>query len=107
MPAPIDRTAVLIELFIQAILFGLYLATLVHYFRWLMFADEGWKYREKINKPMLVVSTLLFVLTTVAFLIMVKWEVLYISNDSDMTGYSQSPVERLVVVRLTLISFHH
>ena len=102
MPVLIERKTVLIELFIQAILFGLYLATLVHYLRWLVFADEGWKSREKINKPMLIVAILLFALTFVAFAIMVKWELLYILNYP--TNYYQRPVERVVVV---LVQFHH
>ena len=48
----------------QAILYGVYLATLVHCLRWLIFDDEGWHQREKIKRPMLIISIVLFSLST-------------------------------------------
>ncbi|KIL58937.1 hypothetical protein M378DRAFT_15195 [Amanita muscaria Koide BX008] len=52
-----------VEVFIQALLYGIYLATLIQCFRWLIFTDEGWKPREKINSVM-TMATIFFFLTS-------------------------------------------
>ena len=56
-----------IPLFVEAILYGLYLATFIHCMRWLVFDDEGpANFREKISWQMLSITLLLFILTTAA-----------------------------------------
>ena len=54
----------IIEAMVQALLYGLYLVTLVHCLRWLLFADNGWSYRKDINRPMLIVTVVIFLLST-------------------------------------------
>jgi hypothetical protein len=57
----------LISIFVQAIFYGVYITTLAHSLRWLLFEDEGWKAqtRRRVNWPMLTVTLILFVFATV------------------------------------------
>ena len=55
----------LISLFTQATLYGLYVATLIHSLRWLIYADDGWKQRDGVNKLMLIATVVIFLLSTV------------------------------------------
>ena len=50
--------------FVQALLYGIYFTTLAHSLRWLLLDDEGWKVRRRINWFMLIISILLFLLST-------------------------------------------
>lgn len=51
---------------VQAILYGLYLATFGHSVRWLLYDDDGWKLRrpEKINSLMFSLTIAIFVFST-------------------------------------------
>ncbi|KAM6499911.1 hypothetical protein JOM56_005419 [Amanita muscaria] len=50
----------------QALLYGIYLATLTQCFRWFIFTDEGWKPREKINSVTVALGTIfVFLMTTI------------------------------------------
>src|SRR6266478_6529144 len=49
--------------YVQSVLFGLYVATLAHCLRWILYADEGWKIRNQINWPMFGAVILVFVFT--------------------------------------------
>ncbi|KIL66578.1 hypothetical protein M378DRAFT_369503 [Amanita muscaria Koide BX008] len=51
---------------VQAILYGLYLATFGHSVRWLLYDDDGWKLRrpEKINSLMLSLTMTIFIFST-------------------------------------------
>jgi hypothetical protein len=51
--------------FVQAILYGLYIATSILCIRWLFFVDEGWQVRQKIQWPTLALVILLFIFSTV------------------------------------------
>ena len=57
----------LIATFVQAIFYGVYITTLAHSLRWLLYEDEGWKAqsRGRVNWPMLAVTLLLFAFATV------------------------------------------
>ena len=68
---------VLVGLFLQALLYGFYLATLFHCLRWLVYTDDGWKLRagSKINKLMLVVTVLLFFLSTINLGLSIRFEI--------------------------------
>ena len=56
----------LVTVFVQAILYGLYIASLVHCFRWLLFGDDGWKLRplKNVNHILVVMALLVFVSST-------------------------------------------
>jgi hypothetical protein len=56
---------VLISLFTQAALYGLYVATLIHCLRWLLYTDDGWKQRDGVNRIMLTAAILIFLLSTI------------------------------------------
>jgi hypothetical protein len=53
------------SIFAGTLFYGLYLSTLFHCLRWLVFADEGWKVRNKISWTMLAITIILFVVTTI------------------------------------------
>lgn len=55
----------LMGLFAQALLYGLYAASLVHCLRWLIYTDDGWEQRERFNKLMLIATILIFILSTI------------------------------------------
>ncbi|KIL59812.1 hypothetical protein M378DRAFT_168815 [Amanita muscaria Koide BX008] len=54
----------LVNSFVQAISYGLYIATFSHCLRWLLYDNESWKGRNKLNWPMLTISILVFLLGT-------------------------------------------
>ena len=49
---------------LQALLYGLYVGTLAHCLRWLLFDDEGWSHRKNVNWAMLTVTIFIFLLST-------------------------------------------
>jgi hypothetical protein len=49
---------------IQALLYGLYVATLAHCLRWLLFDDDGWSHRKDINWRMLIITVIIFLFST-------------------------------------------
>jgi hypothetical protein len=65
-------------LIVQAILSGLYTTSFFHCLRWLVFADEGWERRKKIQWPMLVIALFIYALALINFAIMVKWELSFL-----------------------------
>ena len=73
MPVDLKEAAVVV-LLVQAILCGVYISTLIHCLRWLIFADEGWKYRTRINWPMLIVTIVVSILSTIALVLNVTLE---------------------------------
>ncbi|KIL56988.1 hypothetical protein M378DRAFT_16570 [Amanita muscaria Koide BX008] len=50
--------------FVQAILYGFYIATLLLCIRWLLYDDEGWSLRKRVSWPMVVVATIIFLFST-------------------------------------------
>ncbi|KIL63676.1 hypothetical protein M378DRAFT_11952 [Amanita muscaria Koide BX008] len=54
-----------IALFVQTLMYGFYVTTLVHCLRWLFYDDKGWKLREKINWAMATITVLVFMFFTI------------------------------------------
>ncbi|PFH48433.1 hypothetical protein AMATHDRAFT_5783 [Amanita thiersii Skay4041] len=54
----------IIAMFVQSILYGPYLCTVLYCIRWLVFADQGWTIRQRIDRPMLAITLLLCLLST-------------------------------------------
>ncbi|KIL59640.1 hypothetical protein M378DRAFT_84851 [Amanita muscaria Koide BX008] len=54
----------IVNSFVQANVYGIYVTTLILCLRWLVFHDESWKRREKLNIPMLCISIVVFLLET-------------------------------------------
>ena len=50
---------------VSFLFFGFYLTTLFHCLRWLVFADEGWKIRNKISWTMLTITLTICILGTI------------------------------------------
>ncbi|KIL61591.1 hypothetical protein M378DRAFT_129682 [Amanita muscaria Koide BX008] len=53
-----------VSVIIQALLYGIYLSTLIQCIRWLMFTDEGWKPRERMNSLTIAFATIFIFLTS-------------------------------------------
>ncbi|KIL56447.1 hypothetical protein M378DRAFT_89300 [Amanita muscaria Koide BX008] len=62
MLTQVQRAAV--ETIAQALLYGIYLETLIQCLRWLVFIDEGWKPRDKINSLIMTFATSFIFLTS-------------------------------------------
>ncbi|KAM6489090.1 hypothetical protein JOM56_015502 [Amanita muscaria] len=52
---------------LPGIFLGLYSASLMHCVRWLLFEDEGWRLRKKINWWLVTTTLLVFFLSTALF----------------------------------------
>ncbi|KAM6499143.1 hypothetical protein JOM56_004651 [Amanita muscaria] len=67
------QLAFLVAAIVQAFLYGLYLVSLAHALRWLLYEEEGWslRSRSKVNWPLSIITIILFVFSTmdVAFII--------------------------------------
>ncbi|PPQ91764.1 hypothetical protein CVT25_000589 [Psilocybe cyanescens] len=53
-------------MFVLALFYGLYLSTLFHCLRWLIFTDEGWKVRKRISWTLLTVTIAIWALSTIS-----------------------------------------
>ncbi|PPQ91765.1 hypothetical protein CVT25_000590 [Psilocybe cyanescens] len=53
-------------LFVSALFYGLYLTTLFHCLRWLIFTDDGWKVRKRISWTLLTVTIAIWALSTIS-----------------------------------------
>ncbi|KIL58258.1 hypothetical protein M378DRAFT_86759 [Amanita muscaria Koide BX008] len=60
-------TGTIVWYFVTAILFGLYLAGFIQCVRWLLFEDEGWRARKKVNRTSVITTLLIFFFATVWF----------------------------------------
>ena len=86
-PRPLASDGV-IQLFINAPLYGLYLTTLIYCLRWLVYTDDGWKLRDRINKPMLITSVLIFLYSTLDLAFMLQIELYSIGEGLSNIGNS-------------------
>jgi hypothetical protein len=88
MPLPAPAVQVLIQLFTQTALYGLYVATLIHCLRWLVYTNDGWKLRDRIdNKPILITTILIFLFSTVNLVLMLSISLAYFGDrDSNILG---------------------
>ncbi|PFH47713.1 hypothetical protein AMATHDRAFT_6486 [Amanita thiersii Skay4041] len=71
MPLTISEVVepLIVASFIQSLLYGLYIATFSVSLRWLLFNDNEWTIRSRFNKPMLIISCLIFLLLTTDIII--------------------------------------
>ncbi|KAH9475516.1 hypothetical protein JR316_0012631 [Psilocybe cubensis] len=53
-------------MFVVALIYGLYLSTLFHCLRWLIFTDEGWKARSRISWTLVTITIAIWVLSTIS-----------------------------------------
>ena len=61
--------SLIIEVTTQALLYGLYVATLVHCLRWLLYDDKGWSHRNDVKWPMLITTLVIFLFYTGSLLL--------------------------------------
>lgn len=77
---------------IQAILFGLYVGTLSHCLRWLLYDDEGWSYRKNINWPMLAIAFIIFLFSAGSLVMVLQIVLEGVRNGSDALPVTISSV---------------
>ncbi|TFK41510.1 hypothetical protein BDQ12DRAFT_733035 [Crucibulum laeve] len=92
-----------VALFTASIATGLYLSTLLHCLRWLLFTDEGWKIRKKISWPFLIATLSLLVLSTI-HLSLALWETLEQVLQGNQTSSSVGPIPWSDVVMCTVVN---
>jgi hypothetical protein len=80
-----ESEAFVIPLFVQAIMFGSYMASLVHCLRWLVYDDEGWTMRKKINWGMLIITIVVFLFTAANLGISLQMTLGFFSNEDLLT----------------------
>ena len=80
-----ESEAFVIPLFVQAVMFGSYLATLVHCLRWIVYDDEGWKVRKKVNWGMLAITLFVFLSSTTNLGISLQMTLGFFSNGDVLT----------------------
>ncbi|PFH45476.1 hypothetical protein AMATHDRAFT_9166 [Amanita thiersii Skay4041] len=79
-----------IGLFTETILYGLYLVTVLHMLRWLLFIDEGWALREKVNMFMLLPALAIFTLTTLDIAVSLLFSLALYRQESALSELSKS-----------------
>ena len=95
---PIDRKFVPAVLLVQAILSGLEIATFAHCIRWLLFADEGWERRKKINWTTTIVTIFVGAFSATTLALNVKEELLYLGGR--VVDDLLSDIEDFLLVRI-------
>jgi len=92
--------AEVIATFVQAILYGLYIATLAHCLRWIMYNDEGWQLRKTINWHLVSLTMLIFALSTADLGVLLQITI------DDVVGQKVPTLQRLndVIVALEEIT---
>jgi hypothetical protein len=96
MPPP-AMFQVLTLMMTQAGLYGFYVATLIHCLRWLVYTNDGWKLRDRIdNKPILITTIVIFLLSTVNLVLTLPIELYTLGDFGDPD--SDSNRLRLTVV---------
>jgi hypothetical protein len=68
--------------FVSALFYGLYLSTVFHCLRWLVFADEGWKMRRRINWAMLSITIILWALSTLSKALDLRSSMIVVENQT-------------------------
>ncbi|KIL63023.1 hypothetical protein M378DRAFT_80336 [Amanita muscaria Koide BX008] len=87
MPSLTDAQSYLVAVFTQALLYGIYIATLIQCFRWLIFSDEGWKLREKTNSLMVFAVIFIFVTSTIYLVTSLQYEINEYTRAEDWNQY--------------------
>jgi hypothetical protein len=64
-----------IALFVQTLMYGLYITTLAHGLRWLLYDDKGWKLREKFNWAMVTITVFVFMLFTTSLALTLQFTI--------------------------------
>jgi hypothetical protein len=70
----------MIALTMQALVMGAYVASFLLCLRWLVFSDKGGTLRKGINWPLLIITIVLFALSSTVFIIVLSSTVFYISK---------------------------
>ncbi|KIL59871.1 hypothetical protein M378DRAFT_964363 [Amanita muscaria Koide BX008] len=83
---------------VHAVFFGVYIATFFQCLRWLIFVDEGWTKRNDIKWTILIVTLMIFALST-ADLSICLWGTLLSVTET----FNSSSVFQLVVESITTI----
>ncbi|KIL57873.1 hypothetical protein M378DRAFT_359464 [Amanita muscaria Koide BX008] len=100
---------VVVAMIVQTLLYGIYLETLIQCLRWLIFIDEGWKPREKINSHTLTFTTIfIFFTSTINHITTLQFALEILSRDkSRHTTRYNIGIAMSVSESLTLLSIDY
>ncbi|KAM6499956.1 hypothetical protein JOM56_005464 [Amanita muscaria] len=93
-----------VTLIAQTLFYGIYLETLIQCLRWLIFTDEGWKPREKINSLIMTFATGFIFLTSTSNLLTSLQDVLKISRRDEGWQLKDIGIAMTISESLTLLS---
>lgn len=99
----VHSTDRLIALFIAALCSGVYICTLLLSLRWLVFRDEGWSIRKRINKGFLAATLTIAVLATIHTVLAVTTSVAKIREVESATP-STKPDEKVPWESVVMVS---
>jgi hypothetical protein len=88
--------------FVSALFYGLYLSTVFHCLRWLVFADEGWKMRRRINWAMLSITIILWALSTISKALDLRTSMIVVENQTTPAVDSATTLLLMGVVSVSL-----
>jgi hypothetical protein len=87
MPSLTDGQSYLVAIFTLALLYGIYLATVIQCFRWLIFTDEGWELRKNRNSFMTFAVIFIFITSTIYLVTSFKFEINEYTRTEDWDLY--------------------
>ena len=76
----------LMALFTAATFYGLYVVTLIHCIRWLVYTDDGWKQRNQFNRLMLLATIVIFVCSTMNIVLALPFQIWIMDADKWVFG---------------------
>ncbi len=87
--------------FTSALIFGMYFITLLFCFRWLLFCDEGWRLKERINWTTVTTTFLIFAFNLIYLVLSLRSTmamVKYPADNPNGPGYRSPPWDPIVKV---------
>ena len=90
--------------FVQTLLYGIYVTTLVHCLRWLLLDDEGWTLRRRMSWFILIISILLFLFSTADLALSLKLLISY--NEPWTTSAKFGDIFVRVILIVDIIATH-
>ncbi|KAF5352620.1 hypothetical protein D9756_006196 [Leucocoprinus leucothites] len=84
--------------FISALVGGVYITSVAFCYRWLFFADEGWKLRKKIYWVTVVATSIIFLLNVIYPAIFLRgvMEMVKLLEDNPGARYTRAPWDRIL-----------
>lgn len=93
--------------FTSALIFGMYIITLLFCFRWLLFCDEGWGLKKRISWTTVTTTFLIFSFNLIYLVLSLRSTmatVKYLEDHPDGSDYQSPPWD--AIVKVNFLPFH-